>query len=122
MLCHDTNVVLAEHPVGTVELMDDIACPTCLDWNEFADSEMALFSPPPNYPRIIAAKQNFESKIHRVRGTHVTCQTMPQQYFHGAVVQKDGCRFFVRLKTVPYTMICTANAMTTLRILKPFQG
>jgi hypothetical protein len=47
----DTNVVLAEHPAGTVELMDDIIfCPQCLDWNESADSDMALFSPPPNYP------------------------------------------------------------------------
>jgi hypothetical protein len=51
MLCHDTNVVLTDHPVGTVELMADITCPECLNWNEFADSGMALFSPPPNYPQ-----------------------------------------------------------------------
>jgi hypothetical protein len=50
-LCHERNDILAEYPAGTVESMDGIICNECLNWNEFADSEMARFFSPPNYPQ-----------------------------------------------------------------------
>jgi hypothetical protein len=45
------NVDLAAFHVGTVEPMDEIVCHECLNWNEFADYDMTLFAPPPNYPQ-----------------------------------------------------------------------